>query len=99
VRHEKARYYFDNSGVFADCYTVVYSRGVKLAPFHISYPYAGMGENPTGPQGIWQHGAREGVPIDNYGKHYADYKHLGHRITWSHLPQAIRTALEQEASA
>jgi hypothetical protein len=96
MRHEKARYYFDKSGEYVDCYTVVYSKGVKLAPFHISYPYATMSEHPT--RGVWQHGTQQTVPIDNWGKHYADYKHLGHRVTFANLPQEVKAALEREAN-
>lgn len=98
MRHEKARYYYGDPARYADPYTIVYSRGIKLAPFRISYPYETMSEHPATPNGVWQRGALVGSPIDNFGRHYADYKHLGHRVTWSQLPQAIRTALEQEAN-
>jgi hypothetical protein len=98
MRHEQARYYFDNSGKFVDCYTVVYSKGIKLAPFHISYPYATMSEHPTAPDGVWQHGTQQTLPIDNWGGHYADYKHLGHRIKFSELPEEVQNALIREAN-
>jgi len=104
MRHEQARYYYNNSGEYADCYTVVYSHSIKLAPFHVSYPYASMSEHPTAPNGFWQHGTQQGSPIDNWGNHnnwgmgYASRKQLGKRVTWSLLPQEIRTALEQGAA-
>jgi len=98
MRHEKARYYFNDSGEFADCYTVVY-KGIKLTPFITTFPYATMSEHPTAPNGVWQHGTQQTLPIDNFGKHYAGYKHLGHRTAFANLPQDVRTALEQEATA
>jgi len=98
MRHEKARYYFNKSGEYVDRYTVVYSKGVQITPFIRIYSYTSMSEHPTAPDGVWQHGTQQTVPIDNWGKHYADYKHLGHRITFANLPQEVRTALEQGAN-
>lgn len=96
MRHAQARYYHDESGNFADCYTVVFSHGSKLTPFDTSYPYATMSEHPTAPDGVWQHGFTHNVPVDVYKGVPCTW--LGRRVTWSHLPQAIRAALEQEAN-
>jgi hypothetical protein len=97
VRHEQARYYFNKSGEYVDCYTVVY-QGIKLTPFITTYPYATMSEHPMRSDGVWQHGTQQTLPIDNWGKHYADYKHLGHRIKFSDLPDDVQTALLREAN-
>jgi hypothetical protein len=98
MRHEKARYYYNDSGKFADCYTVVYSKGFKNTPFITSYTYATMSANPQEPNGVFTHGFTKGIPIDGFAPHNLDRENLGKRVTWSQLPQAIRTALEQEAN-
>jgi hypothetical protein len=90
----RARFY-DNPD-FIDRYAVVYSP-LRLSLTTWTYPYSTLGRNPRRPDGVWQHGTQANAPIDNYGKHKADYAHLGKRITWGQLPPDVQRALIAEA--
>lgn len=89
-----ARFY-DNPN-FVDRYTVIYPV-IRLSLTTWTYPYCGMSEHPTRPDGVWQHGFQQDKPIDNYGKRKADYAHLGKRITWRQLPDEVKAVLIDEA--
>jgi hypothetical protein len=90
----RARFY-DNPD-FIDRYTVVYPP-MRLSLTTWTYPYASMSANPTRPDEFFQHGTQANTPIDNYGKHKADYAHLGKRIAWGQLPPDVQQALIAEA--
>ena len=69
---------YDNGGETVDRYTVVFT---KLNGY---FPYIGMSEHPTWPNGFGQHGGSSN-PIDK-----PRYSHLGKKITFAQLPQDCR---------
>lgn len=92
-RRVQARFYHNEGGQVVDDYTVCY-RSYRDLNGYLIHPYASLsGTNPMGPGGFFQHGEQKNWPIDNWGKRKVDYQHIGKRVSWNQLPEAVRTAL------
>lgn len=101
---------YDNEGETIDRYTVIYARQSDKAPgIATQYPYVGMSERPTHPQGFGQHGHSNNWPADyQKSKHTGNLLwppkigrkcHLGKRIRFEDLPAECQRVVMSDYKA
>ena len=97
MRFDVPRYIrvYDNGGKTIDRYTVVFSSLKNLSEGRGSiHTYIAMSSTPFHPQGFYQHGENQGVPID-----YPTYGHLGKKMVFADLPLDCQYAVLQDYCA
>lgn len=71
---------YDAGDQFADRYTIAF-KGYRLEGYCMVYPYLSSSENPFHPQGVGQHGE---------SKEFLTGRHLGKRVAFETLPEAVQ---------
>lgn len=74
---------YDNQGKTFDRYTIIFTRKISGIYYYIT-----SSDNPTHPQGFYQHGEST-LQLDE--------KHLGKKIPFSALPEKVRACVREDA--
>lgn len=96
IKYDKYVVIYDNGGKTADRYTIIDKE--LIGHHYVSggavnvYSYVGSSQNPTHPQGFWQHGEIEVGPDDKL----TELEHLGKIVKFGKLPVEVRNTLKNE---